>query len=102
MTFGGVKPNPTLAHAEEGVRKATEFGADYILGVGGGSVIDSAKAIAHGTSHPDANLWDIWFKIFSRGFRVGCSFFFIQLSKTREPGVKPVHIGDKLLYEGTV
>ena len=62
MTYGGVKPNPTLAHAEEGVRMAVEFGADYILGVGGGSVIDTAKAIAHGTSHPDADLWDIWFK----------------------------------------
>ena len=62
MTYGGVKPNPTLAHAEEGVRQAVEFGADYILGVGGGSVIDTAKAIAHGTSHPDAALWDIWYK----------------------------------------
>ena len=44
QTFGGVKPNPTLAHAEEGRQKAVEFGADYILGVGGGSVIDTAKA----------------------------------------------------------
>ena len=62
QTFGGVKPNPTLDHAEEGRRKAIEFGADYILGVGGGSVIDTAKAIAHGTANPDYAIWDIWYK----------------------------------------
>jgi hypothetical protein len=37
--FGGAKPNPTLAHAEEGVKEALSFGADMIIGVGGGSTI---------------------------------------------------------------
>ena len=58
--FGGAQPNPTLEHAEEGVRKALAFGADVIVGIGGGSAIDTAKAIAHGAANPDVSLWDIW------------------------------------------
>ena len=42
--FGGVKPNPRMAYAQEGVEKAIEFGADFLLAVGGGSSIDTAKA----------------------------------------------------------
>lgn len=60
--FGGVKPNPLLSHAREGVRKAVEFGADMIIAAGGGSVIDTAKAIAHGTAQPEDDIWDIWTK----------------------------------------
>lgn len=60
--FGGAKPNPTLEHAEEGIKEATGFGADIIIGIGGGSAIDTAKAIAHGTANPDYNLWDLWTK----------------------------------------
>lgn len=60
--FGGVKPNPRLAFAEEGVKRALAFQADFILAVGGGSAIDTAKAIAHGTANPDEKLWDIWTK----------------------------------------
>ncbi len=62
MEFGGAKPNPTLAHAKEGVSKAISFGADMIIGVGGGSAIDTAKAIAHGTANPDNDLWELWTK----------------------------------------
>lgn len=60
IEFGGVKPNPRLTYAEEGVEKAKEFGADLILAVGGGSSIDTAKGIAHGVANPDLKLWDIW------------------------------------------
>ena len=60
--FGGARPNPTLAHAEEGVGKAAQFGADLIVGIGGGSAIDTAKAIAHGAANPGVPLWDIWTK----------------------------------------
>ena len=58
--FGGAQPNPTVAHAEQGIREALAFGADLIIGVGGGSAIDTAKAIAHGAANPEAKLWDIW------------------------------------------
>lgn len=60
MTLGGVHANPRLGLARQGVKQAVEFGADLILAVGGGSVIDTAKAIAHGTAAPDVDLWDFW------------------------------------------
>ena len=60
--FGGVKPNPLLSHARLGVIRASEFRADMILAVGGGSVIDTAIAIAHGTANPGSDIWDIWTK----------------------------------------
>lgn len=60
--FGGAQPNPTLAHAQEGVKQALDFQADMILALGGGSAIDTAKGIAHGTANPGVNLWDIWQK----------------------------------------
>ena len=44
--FGGVRANPTLEHAREGVKLALKSGADFVIGAGGGSVIDTAKAIA--------------------------------------------------------
>ncbi|MBQ9967352.1 MAG: iron-containing alcohol dehydrogenase [Oscillospiraceae bacterium] len=59
-TFGGAQPNPRLAHAREGVKKALAFGADFILAVGGGSSIDTAKAIAVGAAAPDTDIWDFW------------------------------------------
>lgn len=58
--FGGVKPNPTLEKAREGVRLAVDLGVDMIIGVGGGSAIDTAKAIAHGAARPDVDIWKYW------------------------------------------
>lgn len=60
--FGGASPNPSLSHAEEGVKKAIDFNADLIIGVGGGSAIDTAKAIAHGAANPQNDLWELWTK----------------------------------------
>ena len=58
--FGGVQPNPLMSKAKEGVREAAKFGADLILAVGGGSVIDTAKAIAHGAANLDTDIADFW------------------------------------------
>ena len=60
--FGGAKPNPLLSHAREGVEKALAFHADFILAIGGGSAIDTAKAIAHGCAAPDTDIWKFWMK----------------------------------------
>ena len=58
--WGGVQPNPRLGHAEAGVALAIREKADFILAVGGGSVIDTAKAISHGAANPGVRIWDIW------------------------------------------
>ena len=63
LELGGVKPNPRLSFVVEGVKKAQEFGVDFLLAVGGGSVIDTAKAIAVGIANPEADVWeDFWSK----------------------------------------
>ena len=58
--FGGVHPNPLMSFAQKGVEEAISFDADLILAVGGGSAIDTAKAIAHGVANPEATLEEIW------------------------------------------
>ena len=60
LAMGGVVPNPLVSTAREMTEQAKAFGADFILAVGGGSVIDTAKGVAHGTANPDHDLWDFW------------------------------------------
>jgi len=61
VEHGGVQPNPRIAHAEEGARKIKENHLDVIVAVGGGSVIDEAKAIAVAGRHERA-LWDFYIR----------------------------------------
>ena len=49
--LGGVVPNPRSGLVHEGIELARKEGVDFILAVGGGSVIDSAKAIAAGVKY---------------------------------------------------
>jgi hypothetical protein len=51
VELGGVKPNPRSSLVEQGIRLARAGGVDFLLAVGGGSVIDSAKAIAIGVAN---------------------------------------------------
>ena len=62
VTLGGVQANPTLAMAREGIELGKKEGADFILAVGGGSVIDSAKCIADGIANPDVDVWKFYMK----------------------------------------
>lgn len=59
VELGGVQPNPRLSLVRDGIRLCRENGVDFILAVGGGSVIDSAKGIAAGALY-DGDVWDFY------------------------------------------
>ena len=57
--LGGIKSNPVLSKVNEAIKLAKEFGADSVLAVGGGSVLDSAKAVAAGACY-EGDVWDFF------------------------------------------
>ena len=59
IELGGVVPNPMLSKVQEGIALCKSENVDFILAVGGGSVIDSAKAIGYGAGY-DGDVWDFW------------------------------------------
>ena len=59
VALGGVQPNPRSGLVYEGIELCRREGVDFILAVGGGSVIDSAKAIAAGTVY-NGDFWDFY------------------------------------------
>ena len=59
ITLGGVVPNPRLSLAQQGIELCRKEGVDFLLAVGGGSVIDSAKCIGYGVPY-DGNVWDFY------------------------------------------
>ncbi|MBE5978766.1 MAG: iron-containing alcohol dehydrogenase [Paenibacillaceae bacterium] len=62
VLLGGVRPNPGLGLAKEGIDLCRKENAQFILAVGGGSVIDSTKCIADGVLNPDIDPWDYFMK----------------------------------------
>lgn len=59
VELGGVVPNPRLSLVYQGIELCKKEGVDFILSVGGGSTIDSAKAIAVGVLY-DGDVWDMY------------------------------------------
>ena len=59
VELGGVKPNPRLSLVHDGINLCKKEGIGFVLAVGGGSVIDSAKAIAMGVYY-DGDIWDVY------------------------------------------
>ena len=57
--LSGVRPNPEVGLVREGVELARSFKADLVLGVGGGSVIDTAKAVAIGVPY-EGDVWGLF------------------------------------------
>ena len=59
VELGGVVPNPLLSKVYEGIELCRRQQVDFILAVGGGSVIDSSKAIGYGVGY-QGDVWDFW------------------------------------------
>lgn len=59
VELGGVVPNPLLSKVKEGITLCRQEHVNFILAVGGGSVIDSSKAIGYGVGYP-GDVWDFW------------------------------------------
>ena len=59
LELGGVRPNPEITLVREGVALCKEANVDWVLAVGGGSVIDSAKAIANGAC-VEGDVWELF------------------------------------------
>ena len=60
VKLGGVVPNPHIGKVYEGIQLAKENGVDFILAVGGGSTIDSSKAIAYAMADPAKDVWELY------------------------------------------
>lgn len=61
VLLGGVVPNPELGKIREGIDLCRKENVDFILAVGGGSVIDSAKGIGYGLAN-EGDVWDYYSK----------------------------------------
>jgi len=59
VEFGKVKPNPDVSAVREAITLCRDEGVDYILAIGGGSVIDSGKSISAGLAY-DGDVWDLF------------------------------------------
>ena len=59
VTLGGAVPNPHLSLVYEGIELCRREGVDFLLAVGGGSAIDSAKAIGYGVTN-EGDVWDFY------------------------------------------
>ncbi len=60
VDFGGIMPNPTYAKVQEGAEVVRKEGVDFILAVGGGSVIDCCKIIS-AQAKTDEDVWDMFY-----------------------------------------
>ena len=59
LEFGGIEPNPDYDTLMQAVKKIQKKGADFLLAVGGGSVIDGVKFVAAAALYPGSDPWDI-------------------------------------------
>ena len=61
VEFSGIMPNPTYAKVQEGARLVREWGVDFILAVGGGSVVDCCKVVS-AQAMLDEDIWDMQYR----------------------------------------
>ena len=88
--FDEVIPNPTIEGVEKGIELAVENQVDFVIGIGGGSVLDTAKLIAFLTTPSGAIDWEAALSKYSNPFAVGPSpdsaLPFIAVSTTSGTG----------------
>ena len=60
IKVGGVVPNPRVTLVRKAIEEAKKHGSEIIIAIGGGSVIDSAKAIAYGLFNTEGDIWDYY------------------------------------------
>lgn len=74
VELGGVRANPSIELVRKGVELAIKEKVDFVLAVGGGSVMDSSKAIAHGAANPGIDEWELQTKKvpFTKSLKKGC------------------------------
>ena len=60
IKVGGVVPNPRVTLVRKAIEEAKKHGSEIIIAIGGGSVIDSAKAIAYGLFNPEGDIWEYY------------------------------------------
>ncbi len=106
VELGGVKPNPRLSLVQEGIELCRKEKIGFILAVGGGSVIDSAKAIALGVPY-DGDVWDFFEgKVPEKSLPVGTILTIPAAGSesssatviTKEEGLVKTHVSSPLNY----
>lgn len=87
LVLGGVKPNPRSGLVYQGIDLCRKEGIDFILAVGGGSTIDSSKAIAAGTVY-DGDFWDFYCgKYIEKALPIGTVLTIAAAGFRRQPGL---------------
>jgi alcohol dehydrogenase len=81
VTYEGIKPNPIYQDADEAVTLAKENEVDFIIAIGGGSVIDTAKAVAMGF-YVDHSVWDFFMQKVARPTKALPLFSILTLAAT--------------------
>ena len=99
VTLGGVVPNPHLSKVYEGINLCKKENVDFILAVGGGSVIDSSKAIGYGVANPDTDVWDFCLK---KATPAGCLPIGVVLTIAASAAKSALHKAGQVVLEGHI
>ena len=94
--FGGVRPNPTIEYARKGIEIAKENDIDYLLAIGGGSSIDTAKAIAVGVFY-EGDVWDLYDKGGKASKALPISVILTYPATGSESGITSAMFSDELV-----